>query len=86
MPGVYVAGNITDLFGQVAGSVNSGLAAAAAINMSLIEEDADAAVAATRLAVASVVPPPDASPASVFSAAGEREVCARVLGDRRHGL
>jgi thioredoxin reductase (NADPH) len=86
VPGVYVAGNVTDLFGQVAGSVNGGLAAAAAINMSLIEEDTDAAVAATRLAVANVVPPPDASPASVFSAAGERDVSARVLGDRRHGL
>lgn len=53
---------------------------------SRVEEDADAAVAATRLAVARVFPPPDASPVSVFSAAGEREVCARVLGDRRHGL
>jgi thioredoxin reductase (NADPH) len=86
VPGVYVAGNVTDLFGQVAGSISSGLAAAAAINMSLIEEDTEAAVAATRLAVADAASPPDASPASGFSAAGEREVSARVLGDRRHGL
>jgi thioredoxin reductase (NADPH) len=86
VPGVYVAGNVTDLFGQVAGSISSGLAAAAAINMSLIEEDTEAAVAATRLAVADAATPPDASPASGFSAAGEREVSARVLGDRRHGL
>ncbi|MBB2946414.1 thioredoxin reductase (NADPH) [Actinoplanes lutulentus] len=48
VPGVYVAGNVTDLFGQVAGAVSSGLAAAAAINTSLIDEDTDAAVAATR--------------------------------------
>ena len=77
MPGLYAAGNVTDLFAQVAGSVSSGLLTAAAVNASLIEEDTAAAVAATRPLPAQVSP---------FSAAVEREICERVLGDRRHGL
>lgn len=49
VPGVYAAGNSTDLFAQVAGSVSSGLQTAAAVNFSLIEEDTAAAVSARRV-------------------------------------
>ena len=76
VPGLYVAGNATDLFAQVAGSVSGGLLTAAAVNVSLIEEDLAAAVTARTF-------PAQAYP---FSAAAEREVSERVLGDRRHGL
>ncbi|WP_213451410.1 NAD(P)/FAD-dependent oxidoreductase [Rhizomonospora bruguierae] len=61
VPGVYVAGNVSDPLGQVAGSVSAGLTAAAAINMSLIEEDTDAAVAAARLPVPGADPQPAGS-------------------------
>ncbi|MDR6318807.1 NAD(P)/FAD-dependent oxidoreductase [Actinoplanes couchii] len=77
VPGVYAAGNATDLFAQVAGSVAAALTVAAAVNSSLIEEDAD-------LAVRSATAPLEEE--SVFSAAAERQVCEQVLGDRRHGL
>ncbi|GAB3123630.1 NAD(P)/FAD-dependent oxidoreductase [Glaciibacter psychrotolerans] len=46
VPGLYAAGNATDLFAQVAGSVSGGLLTASAVNVSLIEEDTAAAVLA----------------------------------------
>ncbi|HEY6744728.1 MAG TPA: NAD(P)/FAD-dependent oxidoreductase [Mycobacteriales bacterium] len=49
VPGVYAAGNVTDLRGQVIGSAAAGLLAGAAINADLVEED-------TRRAVAGLVP------------------------------
>ncbi|MCZ1006631.1 NAD(P)/FAD-dependent oxidoreductase [Streptomyces lydicus] len=72
-PGVYVAGNVTDLMGGLPAAQASGVAAAAAINADLVNADADEAVARRRSA-------------QVFSAADEALVCERVLGDRRHGL
>lgn len=72
VPGVWAAGNVADLKGQVIGAANAGMRAAAAINTDLIAEETRRAVAARRRAA--------------FSAAAEREVCERVLGERRHGL
>jgi thioredoxin reductase len=70
VPGVWVAGNVTDLRAQVITSAAAGLEAAAALNGDLIAEDTRRAVAARH----------------VFSAGSERELCDMVLGDRRHGI
>lgn len=48
VPGVWVAGNVTDLSAQVISAAAAGLKAAAMINMDLIEEETAAAVAAYR--------------------------------------
>ncbi|MDT0343530.1 NAD(P)/FAD-dependent oxidoreductase [Streptomyces litchfieldiae] len=48
VPGVWVAGNVTDLTGQVIGAAAAGVRAAAAINADLIAEDTRRAVAARR--------------------------------------
>jgi thioredoxin reductase len=74
--GVWVAGNVTDLMGGIAAAQAAGTQAAAAINADLVNADADAAVARRR----------SASSGGIFSPASEAEVCARVLGERRHGL
>lgn len=71
VPGVWVAGNITNLAEIVIGAGASGVRTAGAINADLVAEE-------TRQAVASHRTP--------FSAHQEREVTERVLGDRRHGL
>ncbi|MGY1855451.1 NAD(P)/FAD-dependent oxidoreductase [Modestobacter sp. SYSU DS0290] len=72
VPGLWVAGNVTDLMAQVMGAAAAGLKAGAGINGELIAEDTRLAVAARRTAP--------------FSPAGERELCDQVLGDRRHGI
>ena len=48
VPGVWVAGNVTDPTAQVLGSANAGVMAGAAINADLIAEDTQEAVAAHR--------------------------------------
>jgi thioredoxin reductase len=48
LPGVWVAGNVTDLMAQVVAAAAQGVAAAAAVNMDLVNEDADRAVAASQ--------------------------------------
>jgi thioredoxin reductase len=48
VPGVWVAGNVTDPTAQVLGSANGGVMAGAAINADLIAEDTREAVAANR--------------------------------------
>lgn len=45
VPGVWVAGNVTDPMGQVVSSAAAGLQAGAVLNMDLIEEEVDRAVA-----------------------------------------
>jgi thioredoxin reductase len=50
VPGVWVAGNVTDLMAQVLGAAAAGAAAAAAINVDLLEEDVQRAVADARSA------------------------------------
>ncbi|MFD7441308.1 NAD(P)/FAD-dependent oxidoreductase [Streptomyces sp. NPDC059909] len=71
VPGVWVAGNVTNLSDTVVGAAAAGVRAAAAINADLIAEETRRAVAARR---------------DVFSPQREREVCELALGDRRHGL
>jgi thioredoxin reductase len=70
VPGVWAAGNVTDIKAQVISSAAAGLTAGAAVNADLIMEDTRRAVAGRR----------------VFSPAVERELCDQVLGDRRHGI
>lgn len=48
VPGVWVAGNVTDLMAQVGPSAAAGTLAAAAINADLVEEETRLAVAARR--------------------------------------
>jgi thioredoxin reductase len=39
VPGVWVAGNVTDVAAQVVGAAAAGMMAGAAINMDLVESD-----------------------------------------------
>ena len=71
VPGVWVAGNVTDLAAQVVSAAASGVTAGATINADLVAEDTERAVSAYR---------------DPFSAGSEARVCESVLGDRRHGL
>ncbi|MFB4304135.1 NAD(P)/FAD-dependent oxidoreductase [Actinomadura sp. NTSP31] len=71
VPGVWVAGNVTDLTAQVGAAAAAGAAAGAQINADLVAEEARQAVEARR---------------APFSAESEARVCEAVLGDRRHGL
>ena len=48
VPGIWAAGNVTDLAAQVAAAASSGAAAAAQINADLVAEDTDRAVTAYR--------------------------------------
>ncbi|WP_433322970.1 NAD(P)/FAD-dependent oxidoreductase [Spirillospora sp. CA-294931] len=48
VPGVWVAGNVTDLMAQVVGAADGGSRAAAAINNDIIDEEARMAVARTK--------------------------------------
>ena len=48
VPGVWVAGNVTDLMAQVIGAAAAGLMVGAAVNANLIAEDIERAVAAHR--------------------------------------
>ncbi|WNF00271.1 NAD(P)/FAD-dependent oxidoreductase [Streptomyces luomodiensis] len=74
VPGVWVAGNVTDPAAQVGAAAAAGATAAAHINADLIAEETRQAVAAR------------ARGDLAFSAAAESRVCEAVLGDRRHGL
>ncbi|MFI9586154.1 NAD(P)/FAD-dependent oxidoreductase [Streptomyces sp. NPDC052236] len=71
VPGVWVAGNVTSLTDIVVSAAAAGVRAGGAVNADLIGEETRLAVAARR---------------DIFSPQMEREVCERVLGDRRHGL
>lgn len=95
-PGVWVAGNVADVSAWVMAAASAGVRAAAAVNIDLIEEEVQAAVAARRAAPSAGTPSPGQSPgdepatgqspAPPFSAALEAEACEATLGDRRHGL
>jgi hypothetical protein len=50
VPGVWLAGNTTDLMAQVTGAMASGTRAAAGLNMDLVAEDTARAVVAARAA------------------------------------
>ncbi len=71
VPGVWVAGNVASLTDIVVSAAAAGVRAGGAVNADLIAEETRLAVAARR---------------DIFSPQMEREVCERVLGDRRHGL
>jgi thioredoxin reductase len=71
VPGVWVAGNVTDLTAHVGGAAAAGALAAAQINADLIDEDTSRAVAAYR---------------DPFSAASEAIVCEHAMRERRRGL
>ncbi|MFB8279200.1 NAD(P)/FAD-dependent oxidoreductase [Nocardia colli] len=71
VPGVWVAGNVTDLSAQVGGAAAAGAFAAAQINADLVTEDTERAVAAYR---------------NTFSAENEARVSELVSADRRHGM
>lgn len=71
VPGMWVAGNITDLVAQVGNAAAAGTVAAARINADLVTEDTHQAVIAHR---------------DPFSAESEARNCELVMGDRRHGL
>lgn len=60
VPGVWVAGNVSDLSAQVGPSAAQGAMAGAQINADLVAEDAAAAVTAAR----SAIPQPDAASTS----------------------
>ena len=70
-PGVWAAGNVTDLSAQVGAAAAAGAFAAAQINADLVEEETRDAVEKYRRG---------------FGSAEEAAVSERVLGDRRHGL
>ena len=71
VPGVWAAGNVTNLMAQVIVSAAAGLGAATAINADLVTEEVATAVTAYR---------------QPFSAAAEARNSAAVLGNRRHGV
>jgi thioredoxin reductase len=71
VPGVWVAGNVTDLVAQVGAAAAAGAMAGARINADLVTEETRDAVAAYR---------------DVFSGASEARLCEQAAGDRRHGL
>ncbi|WP_231619230.1 FAD-dependent oxidoreductase, partial [Nonomuraea sp. SBT364] len=71
VPGVWVAGNITNVAEVVIGSVAAGLKAGGAINADLVAEDTRRAVAARN---------------APFSPEEERAAAARTGGDHRHGI
>ncbi|WP_433655639.1 NAD(P)/FAD-dependent oxidoreductase [Nocardia sp. CA-128927] len=71
VPGVWVAGNVTDLSAQVGGAAAAGAFAAAQINADLVTEDTRRAVAAYR---------------NTFSPENEARVSELVSADRRHGI
>ncbi|MGW7071058.1 NAD(P)/FAD-dependent oxidoreductase [Streptomyces sp. NPDC054855] len=73
VPGVWAAGNVTDLMAGVMVSAAGGMTAAMAINADLVTADIAAAVAARRAP-------------EIFGAAAEASNCRRVLGERRHGI
>jgi thioredoxin reductase len=86
VPGVWAAGNVTELTEQVIGSAAAGLRAAAAINADLMAEETRAAVEARRADFSDVSDASGSSDVSGFSPEAERRVSERVLGSRRHGL
>lgn len=71
VPGVYAAGNVSNLMAQVITAASEGVMAGARINADFIEEE-------TRWAVEGRFGP--------FSAASEAAVSEAVLGGQRHGL
>jgi thioredoxin reductase len=80
VPGIYVAGNVTDPQAQVITSAAAGLMAGAAINMDLVAEDARHAV--TRLGIGQGLPEsPDKHGSALRRVRGDDLVDGRERGD-----
>lgn len=71
VPGVWAAGNATELMAQVGAAAAAGAGAGAQINADLISEDTERELRVYR---------------DPFSAESESRLCAQVMGDRRHGM
>ncbi|MGW5387898.1 NAD(P)/FAD-dependent oxidoreductase [Nocardia sp. NPDC003963] len=71
IPGIWAAGNITDIAAQVGAAAAAGATAGAQINADLVEEEFDTAVAARR---------------GDLTAAAEAELAESVNSSRGHGL
>ncbi|MEU6641993.1 NAD(P)/FAD-dependent oxidoreductase [Saccharomonospora sp. NPDC046836] len=71
VPGIWAAGNVTDITAQVGAAAAAAAFAAAQLNADLVAEDTRQAVAAYR---------------APFSAENEARICEKTMGDRRHGL
>jgi thioredoxin reductase len=71
IPGVFAAGNTSDLGAMILAAAGSGLVTGAMINADLVAEDVAHAVAIRR---------------DPFTAAAEAANCERISGDHRHGL
>ena len=71
VPGVWLAGNVTDPFAQVGAAAAQGAMVGAQINAELVGDETDAAVAALR---------------DPFSPLSEARVSELVTGMRRHGV
>ena len=70
VPGVWVAGNVTDLTAQVGAAAAAGATAAAHINADLVAEETAVAVAALR--AHSAPPAPASRPLQLAPSAGTR--------------
>ncbi|WP_335972279.1 MULTISPECIES: NAD(P)/FAD-dependent oxidoreductase [Streptomycetaceae] len=79
VPGIWAAGNVSDLVANVAAAAAAGVAAAAAITMDLVTAGAERAAAGRAR-------PRTAADDAVFGPASEAEVARRVLGTAAHGL
>ena len=86
VPGVWVAGNVTDLTAQVGAAAAAGAMAGAHINADLVAAETRDAVLAHRDAFTRDAFTRDAFTADVFTAEAEARLCEQVAGDRRHGL
>jgi thioredoxin reductase len=75
VPGVWAAGNVTDLMAQVVAAAAAAVTAGAAINADLVTEDTRLAVERWR-----------SRRQEPFSAESEARACEQLVGDRRHGL
>jgi thioredoxin reductase len=80
VPGVWLAGNVTDPSAQVGAAAAAGAQAGAMINFDILTEDTNAAVAARNAAATATADP--------FSAATEARIneMAAAAAERRHGL
>lgn len=87
VPGVWVAGNVTDLSAQVGAAAAGGAFAAAQINFDLVTEETSRAVAAYRTRPSVIARQQHIRRAGdPLAAASEARLSEQVGGDRRHGV
>jgi hypothetical protein len=76
VPGVWVAGNVTDLTAGVIAAAAAGMMAAAAANLDLIADDTATAVAEHRASLQRVAATGDGHPGATASAMAGTQVIA----------